>query len=152
MKKLYVFVVTLLVCVAVGAVTHPFAGLGIVDYKITSVWPDSFREVSGSVDVTISNDGTERTVKGIYANVFRNGAAFASGTCSDVNFVKGTKVYALDGTVKLADGVSVWTAIGAALSFTPSEYVVEVTMTMIHESGEVETVVRKVPATRFLSR
>ncbi len=141
----------LIACVALAAQTSPFAGLGIVSYKITSAWPESFREVSGSVDVTISNTGTERIVKGIGANVYRNGAAFASGKCSDVTFVKGQKKYALEGIVKLADGVSVWDAIRAAFSFNPSEYVVEVTMTMIHENGNVETITRKVPVTRFLN-
>ncbi len=150
MKKMYVFLAALFACVVLGASSHPFAGLGIVDYKIKSVWPESFREVSGSVDATISNSGTKRIVKNIRASVYRNGAPFASGKCSDVTFVKGSGKYTLNGTVKLADGVSVWTALAAAFSFNPAEYVVEVTMVMTHENGETETIIRKVPVTRFL--
>ncbi len=150
MKKLYLFFAALLACVVLGAANHPFAGLGIADYKIKSVWPESFREVSGSVDVTINNSETQRTVRNIRANVYRNGKPFASGQCCDVTFLKGSNKYTLDGTVRLADGVSVWTAIGAAFSFNPSEYVVEVTMTMTYENGQTETIVRKVPVTRFL--
>ncbi len=152
MKKVHVFLIALFACAALAAVEHPFAGLGIEDYRITSAWPESFREVSGSVEATINNSGTRRVVRNIRANVYRNGTAFASGKCSDVTFTKGRSKYTLNGRVKLADGVSVWNAIKAAFSFNPSEYVVEVSMVMTHENGETETIVRKVPVTRFLNR
>ncbi len=151
MKRLYLLLAAILTCVVLSAQTSPFAGMGIVDYKITSVWPESFREVSGEVDAMISNSGTTRKVTDITANVYRNGAAFASGVCSDVTFVKGKKKYTLEGRVKLAQGVSIWTAIGAALSFSPSEYVVEVSMVMTYEDGTVQPITRKVPLTRFLN-
>ena len=51
----------------------------------------------------------------------------------------------------LAEGVSVWTAIRAALSFRPSEYTVDVTLEMLHEDGTKETVKREdIPVTRFV--
>ncbi len=136
--------------VVMCAQTSPFAGLGIVDYKIKSAWPESFKEVSGSVDATINNTGTQRAVRNIKADVYRNGAAFASGTCDDVMFVKGRNTYTLNGRVKLAGGVSIWSAIAAAFSFNPKEYVVEVTMTMYHEDGRTEDIKKKVPVSNYL--
>ncbi len=150
MKRLYAFLIAVLACVAVEAANHPFAGLSIVDYKIVSAIPESFRAVSGKVDVTINNTETKRTVTEIRANVYRNGTPFAAGKCSDVTFVKGQNKYTLEGTVTLASGVSLWTALGAAFSFDPKEYVVEVTMKMTYEDGTTEIITRKVPVTRFL--
>ncbi len=149
MKRLYILLVAVLACVVMNAQTSPFAGLKIVNYKITSVWPESFREVRGSVDVTMDNTHTQRVASNIRANVYRNGNAFVSGICSDVTFLKGQNKYTLNGMVKLADGISVWNAIGAAFTFDPNEYIVEITMMMTHEDGRTETIVRKVPATRF---
>ncbi len=150
MKRLYLFLIATFACVVMGAQTSPFAGLGIVDYSIKSAWPESFREVSGSVEATINNTGTRRVVKNIKANVYRNGAAFASGTCDDVTFIKGKNTYTLNGRVKLASGISVWTAVKAAFSFNPKEYVVEVTMTMFHEDGRTEDIKKKVPLSNYL--
>lgn len=151
MKKLFVFLVAVFASVILAAQTSPFAGLKIQGYKITSIWPQSFREVRGSVDVSISNTETVRVVRNVRANVLRNGSPFASGVCSDVTFLKGTNKYPLTGRVKLADGVSVWAAIGAALSFNPAEYMVEISMMMTHETGKTETITRTVPATRFFN-
>ncbi len=151
MKKFIVFLTAVFACVIMAAQTSPFAGLRILDYKITSIWPESFREVRGSVDVTFGNTESKRVVRSIRANVSRNGSPFASGVCSDVTFLKGTNKQSLDGRVKLADGVSVWSAIGAVLSFNPAEYTVEISMVMTHETGGTETITRTVPATRFFN-
>ncbi len=143
MKKLCLFLVAVLACGILNAQTSPFAGLGIVDYSIRSAWPESFREVSGSVEVTMNNTGTKRVVTDISASVYRSGSPFVSGICSDVTFLKGTNKYILNGRVKLADGVSVWAAIGAAFSFNPKDYIVEISMVMTHENGKTEKIVRK---------
>ncbi len=130
---------------------HPFDGLSVKGYSIDSAWPASFRSVRGKATIKVNNSGESRDVSGITAKVYRNGALFAEGECSDVSFAKGQASYQLTGTVTLADGVSVWQAIGAALSFRPSEYTVDVYAVMVHEDGGREQISRiGVPVTKFI--
>ena len=130
---------------------HPFDGLSVKGYSIDSAWPASFRSVRGKATIKVNNSGESRDVSGITAKVYRNGALFAEGECSDVSFAKGQASYQLTGTVTLADGVSVWQAIGAALSFRPSEYTVDVYALMVHEDGSREQISRiGVPVTKFI--
>ncbi len=130
---------------------HPFDGLSVKGYSIDSAWPASFRSVRGKATIKVDNSGESRQVIGITAKVYRNGALFAEGECSDVAFAKGLSSYQLSGTVTLADGVFVWQAIGAALSFRPSEYSVDVYAVMVHEDGGRESISRiGVPVSNFI--
>jgi len=150
-KKVFAVFVSILLAVVISGREHPFAGLGIQGYRINSAWPASFRSVKGTATINVNNSGERRTVTNIIAEVYRNGKPFASGTCSDVTFVRGLSSYTLTGVVGLSPGVSVWSAIGAALSFHPSEYIVDVSADLRYEDGTSEHIVRKgIPVTRFI--
>ena len=139
--------------VALAANAQYFTGFSIQSYRISSVWPTSFRSLSGSVTATIGNTGDTRKMSGITAKVYRNGKAFANGTCQDVTFYKGSSTYVLNGEVKLADGVSTWDAIAAALSFSASEYTIDFSVNITHPDGHVDHVNRTgMPLSHYLHR
>lgn len=151
MKKFFLIFVLLLV--AFSARAQYFTGFSVKSYSITSAWPTSFRSVKGSVTATIGNTGDTRAMSGITATVYRSGKRFAHGTCADVTFRRGTASYVLNGQVTLADGVSTWDAIMAALSFNAAEYTVDFTVNITHPDGRVDHVVRTgMPVTHYLHR
>lgn len=130
---------------------HPFSGLSIIGYTIDSAWPSSLRSVKGRATIKVQNTGDRRTVTSITATVYRNGSRFAEGQCSDVTFEEGVRSYSLDGSGQLSDGVSLWQAIGAVISFRPSEYTVDVYAVMTFGDGSVQRIVKTgIPATRFI--
>lgn len=152
MKKALITLLFLLAgCVAASA--QYFTGFSVNSYKITSAWPTSFRSVAGRVSVNIGNTGDTRAMSGIRATVYRGGRRFAHGTCEDVTFYRGTASYVLKGQVSLAQGVSTWEAIRAALSFKASEYTVDFTIDITHPDGHTDHVARTgVPITKYLHR
>ncbi len=143
----------LMMTVCSAAFAQYFTGFSVNSYKISSVWPNSFRSVSGSVTASIGNTGDTRAMSGIVATVYRNGKAFAHGNCADVTFYKGTSSYVLNGVVELATGVTIWDAIGAALSFNANEYTIDFNVDITHPDGKVDHVVRAgMPLGHYLRR
>lgn len=109
--------------------------------------------MKGSVTATIGNSADTRSMRGITATVYRNGKRFASGTCEDVVFYRGTIEYVLKGQVSLAEGVSTWDAIVAAFSFKASEYTIDFTVDIGHPDGRNDHVVRTGrPLSHYLGR
>ena len=150
-KKLILALVLITSCFIAEA--QYFTGFSIKSYRISSVWPTSFRSLRGSVTASIGNTGDTRKMSGITAKVYRNGKPFAQGVCEDVTFYKGTSTYTLNGEVKLSDGVSTWDAIAAALSFRVSEYTIDFTVNIKHPDGKVDYVVRAgMPLSHYLRR
>lgn len=151
MKLSHTILLILLTATFLMPESHPFEKLAIKSYSIDSAWPSSLRSVKGKATITVDNTGDWRSVSAINATVYRNSSTFANGTCSNVTFVKGTGSYTLTGLVTLAEGVTIWQAIGAALSFRPSEYTVDVYATMLHGDGSTEQIEKKaIPVTKFL--
>lgn len=136
-----------------AAFAQYFTGFSIKSYRISSVWPTSFRSVSGSVTASIGNTGDTRAMSGIVATVYRNGKSFAHGTCNNITFYKGSSTYKLNGEVELAKGVSTWDAIAAALSFKVTEYTIDFSVDITHPDGKVDHVRRRgMPLTHYLMR
>lgn len=151
MKRLFLAVCALLVTIAAQA--QYFTGFSVINYKITSAVPTSFRSAKGSVFVTIGNTGDTRRMSGITATIYRNGRRFANGTCDNVTIFKGTSGYTLNGRVQLADGVSTWDLIKAAFSFRASEYTLDFTVNITHPDGKTDYVIRtREPLTKYLRR
>ena len=151
MKRIIILVLALLWTVSAKA--QFFEGFSVINYKITSAVPTSFRSAKGSVFVTVGNTGDTRKMSGITATVYRNGRRFANGTCDNVTIFKGTNGYTLNGRVQLADGVSTWDLIKAAFSFRASEYTLDFTVSITHPDGKTDYVVRsREPLTKYLRR
>lgn len=92
MRKLLSVILALIIGTVAAQAQH-FYGFSVQSYRISSVRPTSFRSVKGSVTATIGNSADTRSMRGITATVYRNGKRFASGTCEDVVFYKGFRVY-----------------------------------------------------------
>ena len=150
MKRLLLAIaIVLFACTSVQA--QHFAGLKITKYTISSIWPSSFRSIKGSVSLTVDNTGEQRTVSRIEAVAYRGDKPFVQGYCDDVTFFKGLRTYVISGEVSLCSGVSIWEAIGAALSFNAAEYTVDVHLVMTHEDGRKEVVDKiAIPVSRFV--
>lgn len=134
---------TLLLFVLPSAGRHPLAGLALTGYSIQSVRPSSFRSLAGSVTVKVKNTGKQRSLRNVSAVLYRGGQKVASGRCSDLVFPAGASETGVTGQVQLADGVSLLTAVQAALSFTPSEYTADVVCSIVDADGRAETFVRR---------
>lgn len=153
MKKIIFLFIGLFLLTCLSARAQYFEGFSVKSYKISSVWPTSFRSVKGSVTATVGNTKDARLMSGIRATVYRNGVRFAEGTCEDVTIAVGTHSYVFRGQVWLADGISTWDAIKAALSFNASEYTVDFVVDISHPDGTVDHVVRKdMPVIHYLRR
>ncbi len=151
MKRLILFVLVLML--AFGAHAQYFSGLKVASYKIASARPTGLRSVKGSVLATIGNSEDRRTISGITTTIYRNGQLFAIGACDDLTITPGTKSYTFNGDVKLADDVSIWTAIKVAFSFKASEYTLDFKADITHPDGKVDHVVRsRMPLTHYLKR
>lgn len=152
MKKLILLVSALLLA-AITANAQFFEGFSVESYKITRVWPTSFRSVRGDVKTVVSNTGDERTLSGLTATVYRNGVPFAYGRGDDETVWVGRHQYLLKGYAKLAENVTTWQAIKAALAFKADEYTLDFNLTITHANGKVDYVVRKgVPLSNYLKR
>ena len=91
MRKLLSILLALIIGTVAAQAQH-FYGFSVQSYRISSARPTSFRSVKGSVTATIGNSADTRSMRGITATVYRNGKRFASGTCEDVVFYRGTIV------------------------------------------------------------
>lgn len=152
MKKLILLISAFLACV-LTAHAQFFEGFSVESYKITRVWPTSFRSVRGDVKTVVSNTGNERTLSGLTATAYRNGVPFAYGRGDDETVWVGRHQYLLKGYAKLAENVTTWQAIKAALAFKAEEYTLDFNLTITHPDGKVDYVVRKgVPLSDYLKR
>lgn len=152
MRKLFLVLAALLASVFVANAQY-FEGFSVESYKITRVWPTSFRSVRGNVKAVVSNTADERTLSGLSATVYRGGVPFAYGRGDDETVWVGQHQYLLKGYAKLADNVTTWQAIKAALTFKADEYTLDFSLTITHADGKVDYVVRSgVPLSDYLKR
>ena len=130
----------LLALVAILALSVPSAQaqlsrLKFGKYRITSIVPSSFRSVRGSVEVTVTNDTTSFLMKDITGIIYRNGEPFVEGVCSDVRVVKGTSTVEPVGTVRICEGVSVWSVLRCMVDLNIEEFTGDLSMTLIDAKG-----------------
>lgn len=151
--KRYILIILALCLSCMAANAQFFHGLGVKSYKVTSAWPTSFRSVKGSVQATISNTDETRSIRNVRATLYRNGKAFAYGTCDDVTLNHGTATYTLRGRGELAPGITTWQAIRAALTFVVTEYTMDFSVDIANPDGTVDHVVRENrPVSHYLRR
>lgn len=141
MKRVFLIVIALL-WMSLSATAQYFTGFNLRSYKITSAYPTSFRSVAGSVKATVGNTGQTRTFSGVSATLYRKGEKFTVGTCDSITLFSGTGTYSLKGRGHLAEGVSTWEAIRAALSFRASDYTMDFSVDITYPDGHVGHVER----------
>lgn len=145
-KKIIALIVSLVVMstvLAAPAPHNPLAGLGLAGYSIRSVRPSSLRSLSGTVMVKVNNTGPERSFRNVSAILYRDGKKVAQGYCSDLVFVKGVSSVTVTGEARLAEGVTLRTALASVMAFEPSAYTADVICSVVDAKGRAETFVRR---------
>ena len=127
-----------------------FSKLSIGDYGIQSINPESFRSVSGSVWLNVTNPEQGFTVSDISGVVYKNNQPFVKGTASNFRINAGSEKVVISGRASLSSGVSLWSVLGL-LAFDPEDYCVDITMKVTLDSGESRVVTKyKIPVSVLL--
>jgi hypothetical protein len=142
-KFIAIIVLALLMGATAAAPRQPLGGLSVTGYSLESIRPQSLRGLSGAVSVGVRNTGSDRTLRNVSAVLYKSGKKVAQGHCSDIVLKSGTSTIRVTGQVSLAEGVSLFTAMAAALSFHPSEYTADVVCSVVDANGRAETLVRR---------
>lgn len=153
MKKLISIVLgaVLLMFFAAQANAQKSLGLSVNSYKITSIRPLSWRSVDGAVDLSL-NSATSFRLSGISGVVYKNGRPFVQGKADDLAVKKGSSSLTVRGNATLCNGVGLLDVL-RCINFNPSDYSVDVYLTLTLEDGTSVPIVKKgVPLSSILSR
>ena len=153
MKKFFFALLAAALLPAFEAFGQQFEGLNVQQYRFVRLRPVGMRSLAGTVEFTLDNTGEARSFHNLRGVAFKNGVPFMEGWCEDVLFQRGVHTYRVSGKVKLAPGVSVFSAIRAALSFHPENYTLNFSVTLGHENGRAEDILRRdLPVAHFLGK
>ena len=152
MKKLFLLFFVLCACLVAGYCQQYVEGVTVDSYKF-SVRPRGFKSVKIYVNATINNESDTLVIKGLALTLSRNGEPFAGGNSPEIVLDAGRHDYTFKAIVDLAEGVSVWNALKAALSFDINEYTVTFTSDVIYTDGRVLSLVREdIPLKKYLGQ
>ena len=126
--------VMLLVPVAVPARAQ-LSNLHFGGYSISSVRPQSFSSVSGSVKVTVTNDASSFVMKNISGKVYRQGTPLVQGHADDIFVPRGLSEIAVKGEASLCEGVGIMSILSCLFGFDINEYTADVSMTIVDNQG-----------------
>lgn len=153
MKKLVSIVLgaVLLMFCAAEANAQKSLGLSINSYKISSIRPQSWRSVDGAVDLSLRS-ATSFRLSNISGVVYKNGRAFVQGKADDLSVTKGNSSVTVRGNATLCNGVGIMDVL-RCINFNPSDYSIDVYLTLILEDGTSMPIVKKgVPLSSILNR
>ncbi len=143
MKRLFaVLVVAFVAVLAAGECHAQFSKLSFGKYGVSSIRPESFRAVRGTVWLDVTNPMVGFTVSEIKGLVYKNGVPFVSGTANDVRIPLGTVRATISGRAALCDGASLWDVL-ALIAFDPKEYSVDLSVRITLDTGETRVVSKK---------
>lgn len=103
-------------------------------YKITSISPQSFRSVDGSIQVECTNSGQSFIMSGISGLVYKKGRPFVRGKAKPVPVLKGQSTVVVNGNATLCEGITIWDVL-ACIAFNASDYTIDVSMTITMADG-----------------
>ena len=104
-------------------------------YSITSLRPQSFSSVTGSVKVTVTNDTTSFVMKNISGKVYKLGTPLVQGNAADVFVPHGLSEVGVQGEASLCEGVGFLTILSCLFGFNINDYTADVSMTVVDEQG-----------------
>lgn len=135
MKRiLYVLTIAVLSLVATPAKAQ-LSRLHFGGYSITSLRPQSFSSVAGSVKVTVTNDTTSFVMKNISGKVYKLGTPLVQGNAADVFVPHGLSEVGVQGEASLCEGVGFLTILSCLFGFNINDYTADVSMTVVDEQG-----------------
>ncbi|MBQ8838264.1 MAG: hypothetical protein IJ005_02980 [Bacteroidales bacterium] len=142
MKRILVILVLSVASLTVSEVCHAqFSRLSIGKYGISSIYPESFRAVNGSVWLEVTNPMEGFTVSDVQGVVYKDGTPFVTGSTSDFHIASGSGRRTISGRAALCDGVSLWTVL-SLLSFDPNDYSVDLSLRITMDSGQSRVVTK----------
>ena len=140
MKRLFcAFAVALVTMIGASDISAQFSRLSFGKYGISSISPESFRAVSGSAWLDVTNPDVGFMISEIKGTVYKNGTAFVKGTAADVYIAQGTGRKTFSGRAELCDGISLWNVL-ACIAFDPDDYSVDISMRITLDTGESRVV------------
>lgn len=153
MKNLRILLLSILLALtAIPAAAQQFSGLHMQSYAFRKVHPVGLKAIAGALEFTLNNSGERRQMKNIHAVVMKKGKPFLQGSCNDFTLERGTGKYRVAGKVKLPAGVSTFAAMAAVTTFKPDLYTVNFSLTLVHEDGSREEILRRdLPVSRFIT-
>ena len=150
MKKLLVLFVVLSMVLVSSECHAQFSRLSMGKYGISSISPESFRSVNGSVWLEVTNPDEGFTLTNITGMVYKNGVPFVKGRAADVYISSGSGKRTFGGNASLCDGISLWSVL-SLLAFDPDDYTVDISMKVTLDSGSSRVVAKsKVPVSTLL--
>ena len=143
MKRLFALLFVCAVAFAASQVCHAqFSKLSFGKYGVSSIRPESFRAVRGSVWLDVTNPMEGFRISEIKGMVYKNGVPFVSGTAGDVYIPSGSSRATVSGRAALCDGASLWDVL-ALIAFDPNEYSVDLSVRITLDSGATRVVSKK---------
>ncbi|MBQ7771796.1 MAG: hypothetical protein IJ402_03605 [Bacteroidales bacterium] len=140
MKKLLsVFMAAVIALLMAGEACAQFSRLSFGKYGISSISPESFRAVSGSAWLDVTNPDVGFRLSEINGKVYKNGTPFVSGRAVDVYIPKGTGRRTFTGRAELCSGISLWNVL-SCIAFDPDDYSVDISMRITLDTGETRVV------------
>ena len=138
--KLYAAIVSavMMLMLAIPAQAQ-LTNLHFGSYSITSIRPQSFTSVSGSVKVTVTNDTTSFVMQDISGKIYKLGTPMVQGHAADVYVPRGLSEVSVSGEASLCEGVGIWTILRCLIGFNINDYTADVSMTVTDEKGHVRT-------------
>ncbi len=126
-------------------------GITFGNYRITSIQPQSFSSVNGSVALEVTNSSTPFTLSQIRGAVYKNGRRFIEGTAGDIFVASGASTLSIAGTASLCDGVGLLEVL-RCFYFDVNDYAIDISL--IYTRGGNSTAIEKknIPLSSFLKR
>ena len=110
--------------------------LGVRDFEVKSVVPVGLRSVRATVELKMVNPGgVPFEMKDIDLIIYRNGEAYVHGTCPLIPVAPGVSTVKAVGVFRLADGVSLWSAIRSVLNVKLEEYTADISLISLGDWG-----------------
>ena len=140
MKRLLsIFIVAVVARVSSEDMHAQFSRLSFGKYGISSISPESFRAVSGSAWLDVTNPDVGFTLSEVRGTVYKNGTPFVSGRMADVRIPSGTGRRTFTGRAELCSGITLWNVL-SSIAFDPDDYAVDISMRVTLDTGETRVV------------
>ena len=133
MKRFLLIVAFLL---AVLPASAQMSKLRFHGFEVKSVVPTGFRTLRATVELELVNGGAkEFEMNDIVLTVYRGGKPFVTGKCPSIPVDKGDSVVKAVGNFRLAEGVSLLSALRSVLNINLNDYSADVTLTALGDNG-----------------
>lgn len=149
MKRFVLIVAASILAVSLSAQS----GLGLTfgNYSITSIQPQSFSSVKGSVSLEVTNASTPFTLSQIRGAVYKNGRRFVEGTADDIFVAKGESRLSISGVASLCEGVGLLDVL-RCFYFDVNDYSIDISLVYTRDGHSVPVEKKNIPLSSFLKR